>query len=87
MSEDERKRKQECEALGEEDAEDDAWCEWRVGFQDVERLATIISFEDHFTIKLYNQDFVAEHTSIDGVLQLIPAFEEWSADVISDASV
>ncbi|GAB7327442.1 hypothetical protein MBLNU13_g11302t2 [Cladosporium sp. NU13] len=87
MSEDARKRKQECEALGVEDAEDDAWCEWRVGFQDVERLATIISFEDHFTIKLYNQDFVAAHTSTDGVLQLIPAFEEWSADVISDASV
>jgi hypothetical protein len=38
-------------------------------------------------IKLYNQDFVAAHTSADGVLQLRLGFEEWSPGVISDTSV
>jgi hypothetical protein len=81
MDEDERERwERECEQVDDEGDEDDAWCEWRVSFQDAERLATIVSFEDDFTIKLYNNDFVAAHTSADGVLQLRSAFEAWSGE-------
>lgn len=74
----------ECEEVDEEDGDDDAWFEWRVSFQDAERLATIVSFEDDFTIKLYNRDFVAMHTNADGVLQLGSAFEAWSGVAIKE---
>jgi hypothetical protein len=85
MTEEERERwEQECEEVDEENDEDDAWFEWRVSFQDVERLATIVSFEDDFTIKLYNRDFVATHTNADGVLQLRSAFEAWSGAAIKE---
>jgi len=81
MDEDERERwEQECEQVDDEDDEDDTWCEWRVSFQDAERLATIVSFEDDFTIKLYNREFVATHTNVDGILQLRSAFEAWSGE-------
>ena len=91
IDEHERERwEQECEQVADEDGEDDAWCEWRVSFQDAERLATIVSFEDDFTIKLYNHDFVAAYTSADGVLQLRSAFEAWSGEEqgeVQDTSV
>jgi hypothetical protein len=81
MTEAERERwEEECEELDEGDDEDRAWCEWRVSFQDAERLATIVSFEDNFTVKLHNRDFVVAHTSADGVLQLRAAFEAWSRE-------
>lgn len=75
MTEDERERwEQQCEEIDEEDDEDDAWFEWRVSFQDAERLATIVSFEDDFTIKLYDQDFVVAHSDADDILQSRSAF-------------
>ena len=48
------------------------------------KTAMIVSLNYNFTIKLYNQDFVAEHTSADGAL---PLRLEWSTEVISDTSV
>jgi len=48
------------------------------------KTAMIVSLKHNFTIKLYNQDFVAEHTSADGAL---PLRLEWSMEVIRDTSV
>ena len=87
MTEDERERwEEEYEELDEDDDETDAWCEWRVKFEDAERLSTIVSFEDDFTIKLYNPEFVAAHTDADGILHLRSAFSVWSEEVTEGTS-
>ena len=52
MTENERGRwEHEFEALSEEDAEDEPCFEWRVGFLDAVRLATIVSFHNDSTIQ------------------------------------
>lgn len=53
---------------------------WRVSFQNAKQLATIVSFEDELTTKLYNHDDVAAHMNTDGILQLRSAFEAWSRE-------
>lgn len=49
------------------DAPKDLWREYRVKFEEAESLSTILSMESDFTQKLYNDQFVAEHTNADGV--------------------
>lgn len=48
----------------------------------VSKTGIIVSLENNFTIKSINQDFVAAHTSADGVLQLRLGFKEWSTEVM-----
>ncbi|KAI5203419.1 hypothetical protein E4T39_04240 [Aureobasidium subglaciale] len=57
-----------------EDDADDSWREWRVEFVDAERLPTILCFEGNFTIKLYDDDFVATHTDTEDGFQLDSAY-------------
>jgi hypothetical protein len=66
----------DCEKYGDE--ENDSWREWRVAFQDAERLSVILCFEQDFTPKLYNEDFVARHTDAEGVFQLRSAFQAFA---------
>ena len=47
------------------------------------KTETVVSLEDNFTIKLYDQGFIAAHAIADGVLQLRLGFEKWPAEVIS----
>ncbi|KAI5243445.1 hypothetical protein E4T43_04164 [Aureobasidium subglaciale] len=49
---------------------DDSWREWRVTFEDAEQLSTALSFESDFTVKLYDDDFLAAHVDAEGILQL-----------------
>lgn len=58
----------ECESR--EDEPDDSWREWRVSFENAESLSTYLCFECDFTVKLYNEDFVAAYTDDKGVFQL-----------------
>jgi hypothetical protein len=44
------------------DAPNDSWCEFRVIFEDVDQMATVLTFPGDFTSKLYNKAFVEEHT-------------------------
>jgi hypothetical protein len=74
----------ECDEY--EDEEDDCWREWRVTFNDTESLSTFLCFEQDFTPKLYNDDFVATHTDAEGVFQLGVAFQAWSASVIAEST-
>jgi len=57
---------------------DSVWREWRVKFEEAEELATFLDFLDDFRHKLYNDNFLAEHTDACGVLQLRPAFKAWA---------
>jgi hypothetical protein len=66
----------DCEEY--EDEENDSWREWRVAFRDAERLSVILCFEQDFTPKLYNEDFVATHTDVEGILQLRSAFQAFA---------
>ena len=65
-----------CDEL--DDETDDSWREWRVSFDDAERLITVLSFESDFTPKLYNDEFVAAHTDDKGVFRYQPAFEDFA---------
>ncbi|KAG9568811.1 hypothetical protein KCU71_g1263, partial [Aureobasidium melanogenum] len=61
---------------------DDSWREWRVRFGEAETLSTYLCFECDFTVKLYNDDFVAAHTDDKGIFQLDSAhraFEDTAA--------
>ncbi|KAI4734011.1 hypothetical protein E4T50_15443 [Aureobasidium sp. EXF-12298] len=44
------------------DAPNDSWCEFRVTFEDVDQMATVLTFPGDFTSKLYNKASVEEHT-------------------------
>ncbi|KAI4716095.1 hypothetical protein E4T48_07699 [Aureobasidium sp. EXF-10727] len=57
---------------------DDAWCEWRVAFENAEMLSTHLCFESEFTVKLYNEDFVAMHTDARGVFQKRSAYRTFA---------
>jgi hypothetical protein len=74
----------ECEEY--EDKEDDCWREWRVTFKDAERLEVFLCFEQDFTSKLYVDDFVATHTTTEGVFQPRVAFEAWSASIVTEST-
>ncbi|THV90091.1 hypothetical protein D6D26_09537, partial [Aureobasidium pullulans] len=63
----------ECEE--EEEGEDDGWREWRVRFEDAEKMATMLCFEGDFTVKLYSEEFVERYTGEDGVFGLRDAYE------------
>ncbi|KAI5208358.1 hypothetical protein AUEXF2481DRAFT_80881 [Aureobasidium subglaciale EXF-2481] len=65
------------------DEPDDMWREWRVKFKDAERLSTILSLESDFTVKLYDDDFLAAHVAAEGILQLETA---WAAFVAASSS-
>ncbi|KAG9516917.1 hypothetical protein KCU93_g8948, partial [Aureobasidium melanogenum] len=70
----------ECEERIDEP--DDSWREWRVRFEEAETLSTYLCFECDFTVKLYNDDFVAAHTDDKGIFQLDSAhraFEDTAA--------
>lgn len=67
----------ECEE--NPDASKDLWREYRVTFQEAEKLSTILSMEDDFTQKLYNDQFVAEHTDRTGVFRLARAQQAFEA--------
>lgn len=64
----------ECEEE-EEEGEDDGWREWRVRFEDAEKMATMLCFEGDFTVKLYSEEFVERYTGEDGVFGLRDAYE------------
>ena len=67
----------------DEDYRGDSWHEWRVRFDDAESLSTHLCLESDFTVKLYNDDFMAAHTDANGVLQLKSALKEYE-DAFSD---
>jgi hypothetical protein len=77
MTEDELEQ-WEAECDEHEDESDDSWREWRVEFKDAEPLSTILCFEEDFTVKLYNDDFVTTHTNSEGVFQLRAAYRAFS---------
>jgi len=58
-------------------ANDSAWKEWRVSFADAERASTILSFEEDFTMKLYNDAFVAAYSDAEGVFLVEKALEAY----------
>jgi hypothetical protein len=60
----------ECE---EQERVPDKWREFRVKFDEADKLATVLTMESDFTQKLYNDDFVAEYTDERGVFQLARA--------------
>ncbi|KAI5255287.1 hypothetical protein E4T42_01875 [Aureobasidium subglaciale] len=65
------------------DEPDDMWREWRVKFRDAEQLSTVLSFESDFTVKLYDDDFLAAHVAAEGILQLETA---WAAFVAASST-
>lgn len=65
---------EKCE---DEDAPDDAWREWRVKFEDAEKLSTELTMESDFTSKLDRDDFVAAYTNSEGVFELKSALREY----------
>lgn len=74
----------------EEECEDnpnprkDVWREFRVKFHDAEKLSTDLTMENDFTQKLYNDDFVAEHTDDQGIFKLQRAYEAFVDSNIGD---
>jgi hypothetical protein len=44
------------------DAPNDFWREFRVRFEDADKMATVLTFPSDFTAKLHNDAFVEEHT-------------------------
>jgi hypothetical protein len=68
------------------DEEDDCWREWRVTFKDAEDVEVFLCFEQDFTPKLYNDDFVAMHTTVEGIFQPRVAFEAWSASIVTEST-
>lgn len=68
----------------DEDNPDDSWREWQVRFDDADSLSTHLCFESDFTVKLYNDDFVATHTDADGVLQLKSALKAYEDAFLDD---
>lgn len=65
----------ECEE--DEEGEDDGWREWRVRFEDAEKMATMLCFEGDFTVKLYSGEFVERYTGEDGVFGLRDAYNAY----------
>ncbi|CAD0093725.1 unnamed protein product [Aureobasidium mustum] len=59
MTEEER---EQWERDTDVDAPNDFWCEFRVKFEDADRMATVLTFPSDFTSKLFNEAFVEEHT-------------------------
>jgi hypothetical protein len=62
-----------------DDAPKDLWREFRVKFDEVEKLTTTLTMESDFTQKLYNDEFVASHTDEQGVFQLARAQHAFEA--------
>ncbi|CAD0105763.1 unnamed protein product [Aureobasidium uvarum] len=73
MSEDEFEQLQ-TEIDDHEDGAENLWFEWRVAFGDAEMISTYLCFESDFTVKLYNEDFVAMHTDARGIFQVKSAY-------------
>lgn len=65
----------DCEEEGE--GENDGWREWRVKFEDAEKMATMLCFEGDFTVKLYSKEFVERYTGEDGVFGLRDAYNAY----------
>lgn len=65
----------DCEE--DEEGEDDGWREWRVRFEDAEKMATMLCFEGDFTVKLYSEEFVERYTGEDGVFGLRDAYNAY----------
>lgn len=63
-----------------EDEVDDAWREWRVRFEDAERMSTRLGFEEDFTTKLYDERFVAAFAGEDGIFDLEAALGAFAGD-------
>lgn len=77
MTEEEREAwEHELDELDDDD--DNAWREWRVHFKDAESMSTRLGFEEDFTTKLYNDDFVAVHTDVNGVFNLESAYRAFA---------
>nr|POE46221.1 hypothetical protein CFP56_73183 [Quercus suber] len=68
----------ECEE--NPDALKDLWREYRVKFHEAESFSAILSMEDEFTQKLYNDQFVAEHTDAHGVFLVNRAQQAFEND-------
>lgn len=64
----------------DDDDADDAWREWRVHFKDAERMSTKLSFEEDFTMQLYNDRFVAAYTDEDGIFDIASAFRAFAGN-------
>ncbi|KAG9950225.1 hypothetical protein KCU85_g3566, partial [Aureobasidium melanogenum] len=67
----------ECEERIDEP--DDSWREWRVRFEEADSLSTHLCFESDFTVKLYNEAFVAAHTDDKGIFQVDSARRAFEA--------
>jgi hypothetical protein len=65
----------ECEE--DEEGEDDGWREWRVRFEDAEKMAKMLCFEGDFTVKLYSEEFVRRFTDEAGVFRLRDAYDAY----------
>ncbi|THZ70853.1 hypothetical protein D6C84_10375 [Aureobasidium pullulans] len=63
----------DCEE--DEEGEDDGWREWRVRFEDAEKMATMLCFEGDLTMKLYSEESVGSLTDEAGVFRLRDAYE------------
>lgn len=62
----------------------DAWREWRVRFEDAEKMITSLAIPWDFTPKLYNEQYVAAYTDEDGIFDLKAALHAYlEEDIIA----